>query len=89
MMGIMKVYPAMNRFVRESGFDEDGRVMNILRYARQKNRLQERDSRQVTGIFHNKKSGYRNFCLLKRMPPRFIKFRLIQNPIRFSLLERA
>ena len=29
MMGIMKVYPAMNRFVRENGFDEDGWVMEI------------------------------------------------------------
>ena len=29
MMGIMKVYPAMNRFVKENGFDEDGWVMEI------------------------------------------------------------
>ena len=29
MMGIMKVYPAMKRFVRENGFDEDGWVMEI------------------------------------------------------------
>ena len=29
MMGIMKVYPAMNRFVSENGFDEDGWVMEI------------------------------------------------------------
>ncbi len=29
MMGIMKVYPAMNRFVRENGFDEEGWVMEI------------------------------------------------------------
>ncbi|TVR75361.1 MAG: hypothetical protein EA408_00380 [Marinilabiliales bacterium] len=29
MMGIMKVYPAMNRFVREKGFNEDGWVMEI------------------------------------------------------------
>jgi len=29
MMGIMKVYPAMNRFVSEKGFDEDGWVMEI------------------------------------------------------------
>ena len=29
MMRIMKAFPAMNRFVRESGFDEDGWVMEI------------------------------------------------------------
>ncbi len=29
MMGIMKVYPAMNRYVKENGFDEDGWVMEI------------------------------------------------------------
>ena len=29
MIGIMQVYPAMNRFARESRFDEDGRVMEI------------------------------------------------------------
>ncbi len=36
MMGIMKVYPAMNRFVRENGFDEDGRVMEIYYIAGRK-----------------------------------------------------
>ena len=29
MMGIMKVYPAMNRFVGENGFNEEGLVMEI------------------------------------------------------------
>jgi len=29
IIGIMKVYPAMNRFVKENGFDEDGWVMEI------------------------------------------------------------
>ncbi len=29
IIGIMKVYPAMNRFVRDNGFDEDGWVMEI------------------------------------------------------------
>jgi hypothetical protein len=29
MMGIMKVYPAINKFAKENGFDEDGWVMEI------------------------------------------------------------
>jgi hypothetical protein len=29
MMGIMKVYPAMNRYLRENGYDENGFVMEI------------------------------------------------------------
>jgi hypothetical protein len=29
MVGIMKVYPAMNMYARENGFDEDGWVMEI------------------------------------------------------------
>lgn len=29
MIGIMKVYPSMNKFARENGFDEDGWVMEI------------------------------------------------------------
>ena len=29
MMGIMKVYPAMNKFAVENGFEEDGWVMEI------------------------------------------------------------
>lgn len=29
MIGIMKVYPAMNKYVKENGFDEEGAIMEI------------------------------------------------------------
>ncbi len=29
MFGIMKVYPAMNKYVKENGFDEEGAIMEI------------------------------------------------------------
>lgn len=36
MFGIMKVYPAMNKYVKENGFDEEGAIMEIYNIPKKK-----------------------------------------------------